>query len=152
MIRGAAHFRRYPRNEGARGPLMRKSVFEQPIAFAVRARDLFVSSNKLRAKLIVPADYKYPAFFSLRRVRAEVFLLLKSRGAKDRSTLLDALLRDSGLFGIYAPYDVLSDRLHLHRIPHAIRPQPSKGFNHQRVLKGSLFLSQVPSELSIVSR
>lgn len=55
MIRGAAHFRRYPRNEGARGPLMRKSVFEQPIAFAVRARDLFVSSNKLRAELIVPA-------------------------------------------------------------------------------------------------
>ena len=56
MIRRAAHFRRYPRNEGPRGPLMREPVFELPIAFAVLARDILMIGNELRTQLIVPAD------------------------------------------------------------------------------------------------
>ena len=43
-------------------------------------------------------------------------------------------------------------RLHLRRIRHAVRLQPCKGFNHQRVFNRSLCFSQVPSQLSIIRR
>ena len=49
---------------------------------------------------MVPADCEYSRVFFLRRGKAEVFLMLKSVGSKDRQTLLDALLRDGNRFSL----------------------------------------------------